>query len=66
MMEKKLKEYKVGKVKDETSNCVFNGIEDYFIWFWLFIFETCKYEVIMKKIKFKTILADIRTNKWLN
>jgi hypothetical protein len=29
-MEKKLKEYKVGKVKDQASNCVFNGIEDYF------------------------------------
>lgn len=31
-MEKKLKEYKVGKVKDQISNCVFNGIEDYFMW----------------------------------
>jgi len=31
MMEKKLKEYKVGKVKDQASNCVFNGIEDYFM-----------------------------------
>lgn len=31
-MVKKQKEYKVGKVKDETSNCVFNGIEDYFMW----------------------------------
>jgi hypothetical protein len=30
-MEKKLKEYKVGKVKDQISNCVFNGIEDYFM-----------------------------------
>ena len=30
MLDKKYKEYKVGKVKDQASNCVFNGIEDYF------------------------------------
>jgi hypothetical protein len=30
MLEKKYKEFKVGKVKDQASNCVFNGIEDYF------------------------------------
>lgn len=30
MIEKKLKEYRVGKKKDNVSNQVFNAIEDFF------------------------------------
>lgn len=31
MVQKKLKEYKVGKAKDQVSNSLFNRIEDYFM-----------------------------------